>query len=114
MSIEIKNLHNTSPSTAYDVRVDRTSVLGNPFFMRYEWERDSVCSRYRVWFEQMLIVKNSAGEAFKAELKRIIALYQEHGKLRLFCWCAPKHCHAEYIAEYIEAYLAYHARKEVN
>jgi hypothetical protein len=36
------------------------------------------------------------------ELKRLIDIYKKHGRLRLFCWCAPKKCHAETIKELIE------------
>ncbi len=35
------------------------------------------------------------------ELSVLQTLYQEHGKLRLFCWCSPKKCHAETIRDYI-------------
>ena len=32
------------------IRVDRASVLGNPFYMHTEAERDEVCNKYEVYF----------------------------------------------------------------
>ena len=40
--IEICNLRKQKPIEPYDVKVDRSSILGNPFVMRSEMERDSV------------------------------------------------------------------------
>ena len=39
---------------------------------------------------------------FTAELERLKKLHVEYGKLRLFCWCAPKRCHAETIKQFLE------------
>lgn len=91
--IEICNLRNQKLTQPYDVRVDRQSVLGNPFHMKNESERDKVCDEYEEYFYKRL--KDCA------TMQRIINYYKEHGKLRLFCWCAPKRCHAETIRDYI-------------
>ena len=51
MSIEIRNMKTTKPSNAvWDFRVDRTSPVGNPFYMRDESMRDEVCDRYKNYF----------------------------------------------------------------
>ena len=46
--IEICNLKNEKLLNAYDIRVDRMSVLGNPFRIQYEFERNEVCDKYEV------------------------------------------------------------------
>lgn len=99
MSIEICNLRKQKPTEIYDVKVDRTSVLGNPFVMRSEMERDSVCDKYELHFKSK--VKNK-DYMFMNELCNLLKLYEGYGKLRLFCWCSPKRCHAETIKKYIE------------
>jgi len=98
--ISILNLHNNKPHFDYDVEIDRTSILGNKYYMKDESCRDKVCDDYDKWFKQKLY-KNDDPE-FKAELNRLLLLYVKHGKLRLFCWCAPQRCHGRTIKKYIE------------
>ena len=93
--ITIHNLRNEKPIYPYDVKVDRTSVLGNPFYMKSEKDRNSVCDMY-----EELINKPHTKE-FNDVLNKLHALYKQHNKLRLFCWCSPKRCHAESIKRWI-------------
>ena len=97
--IEIMNLRHEKPSELYDVRVDRKSILGNPFFMEDESKRDEICDKYYIWFGKSL--KNMRNTLFGEELVRLKSIYTMHGKLRLFCWCAPKRCHGETIRNYL-------------
>lgn len=99
MNIIIKNLRKEKIEHEYQVRVDRTSVLGNPFYMHNESYRDDVCDKYALYFE-----KKIAGEdvAFINELCRLANIAKKYGKLELFCWCAPKRCHAETIKSFLE------------
>ncbi|MCK5612605.1 DUF4326 domain-containing protein [Candidatus Pacearchaeota archaeon] len=106
MSIEIINTRKEMPTLPYDVRVDRMSCLGNPFILRYDGNRDEVCDKFKVWFDELV---NSwvPGEVIMRrkdifnELCRLADLYGRCGKFRLFCWCAPKKCHAETIRDYL-------------
>lgn len=96
--ITIKNLRHTKPTLPYQVRVDRASVLGNPFHMRDESHRDEVCDKYRTYF----IAQMRNNQEFRKEVLRLKDIYRTYGKLELFCWCAPKRCHAEVIKHFIE------------
>ena len=96
--ITIKNLRREKPKYAFDVKVDRSSILGNPYYMKVESQRDLVCQKYKLYFEKML----KADKDFQIELLRLLAIYETFGELNLFCWCAPKRCHAETIREYLE------------
>lgn len=105
--IEIMNLRNTKPSEPYDVKVDRTSPLGNLFTMR-KWsslynskdeERNKVCDEYEKYFEEKIYKGDHS--IYYEEILRLKKLYDKYGKLRLFCWCAPKRCHSETIRDYI-------------
>jgi len=95
--ITIKNLRDETPVHEWQVRVDRSSPLGNPFVMRGVLDRDAVCDRYAEWLNAH---KNDP--KIKAELDRLERLYHKHGKLELFCWCYPKRCHSSTIAQEIE------------
>jgi hypothetical protein len=99
--IEICNLRNEKAKNAYDVVVCRgKSVLGNPFTLLSETDRDYVCDRYREWFNEQII----DSKAVLDELIRLHGVWKNYGKLRLFCWCAPKRCHAETIKRWLEEY----------
>ena len=95
--IKIKNLRRNQPSKDYDIKVDRSSPLGNPFYMEDESKRDKVCDKYHIWF-----YKDKHKIAFYQELFKLKETYKKFGKLNLFCWCNPKRCHAETIKQYLE------------
>lgn len=82
MAIELCNLRYKKPSKPWDVKVDRSSVLGNPF---KGGTRESQCQRFEESFES----RRAGNSAIRTELDRLLQLYRQHGKLRLFCWCVP-------------------------
>jgi len=97
--IQIKNLRTEQPQNPWDVRVDRANkILGNPFYMKAESERDVICEKYAEWFKAAV----ESDVRVKAELDRLTDIYRTHGKLNLFCWCVPKRCHAEVICDYLQ------------
>ena len=99
MSIEIRNMKTTKPSNAvWDFRVDRTSPVGNPLYMRDESMRDEVCDRYKNYFYGQL----ESNAKFKEYLQAMLCALKQYGKLYLYCWCAPKRCHAETIKKWLE------------
>jgi len=104
MSIEIKNLKGGFPCGETNIRVDRASVLGNPYRLSNESERNSVCEKYKMYFKSRM----TENPLFKAEVDRLVNLYKQHGKLNLYCWCVPKRCHAETIRDYILDVIQFH------
>lgn len=97
--IQIKNMRNGFPNknNEYDIRVDRKSVFGNPFYMNNEKERDIVCNKYEKYFYTQI----KSNKTFKNEIDKLVNIYKKCGQLNLFCWCYPKRCHAETIKNYI-------------
>jgi hypothetical protein len=94
--ITIKNMRQGRPSNPWDVRIDRfDKILGNPFYMNSENERNLVCDKYEIWFNENL-------PKLLPRLNQLNELYQKYGKLNLYCWCAPKRCHAETIKRWLE------------
>lgn len=111
MLIRIKNLRKEKPTNPWDVRVDRGSRLGNRFIMKNESERDMVCDQYREWFYSNIERENNITElnlddlfdfSMQDELSMLQGILVDYGQLNLFCWCAPKRCHAATIKEYLE------------
>jgi hypothetical protein len=68
----------------YDLYVGRPSKWGNPFVMKNEEERDKVISQYRDW----LLLQPDLLKELPTLKDKILA-----------CWCAPKACHADVLAE---------------
>jgi len=95
--IEIMNLRNTKPSLPYDFKVDRTTPLGNKFVMHKESDRNLVCDQYDEHFSDLL-----ESERPMKYFMQIYTAYKEHRTVRLFCWCAPKRCHAETIKKVLD------------
>ena len=98
MTVKIMNFRNSSLSEPYDVRVDRASILGNPYALNRTCTRDESCDQYHKYFH----LNKRAMLAFAVELERLENILREHGQIRLFCWCTPLRCHAETIKQYLE------------
>ena len=97
--VTIKNLRYCKPQHAWQVRVDRASILGNPFYMKDESQRNRVCQQYEEYFYGKM---QRPDNDFYKEVMRLYEILQKYGELELYCWCAPKRCHAETIKNYLE------------
>ena len=69
----------------YDVYIGRPSIFGNPFVIGKDGTREDVLIKYYAW----LTKQPTLVQRVKDELR---------GK-RLGCWCAPKPCHGDILAE---------------
>ena len=102
--IYIGNLHKGSERTLQRgvvIRCDRASVLGNPFRMDKEAQRDWSCDEYRKYFQKKV---SDTDPAFIADMNRILAIAKEKDVV-LACWCYPKRCHTETIKAWLEQRL---------
>lgn len=78
------------------------SVLGNPFKMKHEGDRDRVVEEYRSWLEDQMKQEGSVRE----EIYRLADLAKAGNAVNLVCWCAPKRCHGDVVKETVERILA--------
>lgn len=98
MTIRIVNLRSYHPVMGEVLfKVDRSSPVGNPFYMKDESHRDEVCDKYETYFNAQ-IKMNPAFRHYIAD----IAGTAKSKNIALGCWCAPKRCHAETIKKFIE------------
>ena len=76
--------------STYDVYIGRGcgSVWGNPFVTGIDGTREEVIARHREWVRR------------QPEL--LYRLRELKGK-RLGCWCSPKSCHGDILAELADA-----------
>ena len=84
------------PNKEYDFYIDRRTVIGNPYLIGRDGNRDEVCDLYNKWFQD-----NINSKKIKNYLEIIILAYIKYGKVRLFCWCYPKRCHGNTIKKYL-------------
>lgn len=99
--ITIHDMHIDKPYRLYDVKCDRSSLLGSPFHLNGdETKRNTVCDMYDDWFHKEVLSFNNW--AAYEELMRIRDIYRTHLQLRIFCWCAPKRCHCLTIKTWLE------------
>jgi hypothetical protein len=83
------------------VYVGRPGVLGNPFEMKSEEDREKVIAEYRIWLWERI---KERGKVF-AELVRLKKL-AEQGDVYPICWCKPKACHGDVIKSCVEWMIA--------
>jgi Domain of unknown function (DUF4326) len=117
----VANIRNTKKG----IRCDRTSALGNPFYMKTEAERDSVCGAYQAYFDLVVEQKMEPCLAAPKILKtwpltvsrgwfaptrtaftQALEFVKQKPNEPLLCWCAPKRCHCRTIAEWVGENLA--------
>ena len=101
--IKILNIKHIKPSEPYDFIIDRTTPIGNPFYITAVSDRSAsikLFKKYLDWCFENPNIKE-ASELLKY-LQQIEGAYKKHKKVRLFCWCAPFQCHGKIIKEYLK------------
>lgn len=73
----------------HDVYIGRPSKWGNPFSIGKDGSREDVINKYREWI--------------KSQPELIAALPELKDKI-LGCWCSPKACHGDVLAELSEQF----------
>lgn len=80
---------------------DRSTLLGNPFVMRTERQRDAVCDKYD---RHLKGVMTTTGPRH-AKLRNLVIQLGERvvagEHLALACWCAPRRCHLESVRRWV-------------
>lgn len=78
------------------VRIDRQTKYGNVFRMAKEADREQVIERYRAHLIGSII----AGDITMQEISELAGQ-------RLACWCTPKPCHGDVLAEFADRLFAH-------
>ena len=77
----------------------RPTPLGNPYRLIKEEEREQVAARYATWLEHQ--VRRGNPEVIRA-LDELYRALKHRGHITLLCFCAPRRCHGEIIAEHLK------------
>lgn len=81
--------------------VTRGTPLGNPYPLRRETQRDTVCDQYEVWFNRKV---REQDPAVMNQLNELWLVGKQTGVIRLGCYCTPRRCHAQTIARFLRNY----------
>jgi topoisomerase IA-like protein len=93
-------IHKRDDIDGFDLVVDitRAGVLGNPFVIGKDGDRNAVCDKHMEYLHNEYQKK---GKIYRA-LLGIAEAYSFGLNIALVCYCAPKRCHGNNIAEAVE------------
>ena len=69
------------------------SVLGNPFRIGVDGNREEVIRKYQDWLKKKL----ETDPRVQSAIMNLVWMLYGGERVRLGCWCAPLPCHAEVI-----------------
>jgi hypothetical protein len=85
------NMRRLKPAGPGDVRVDRATILGNPYTVGIHRSREQAIELY----EQYARKRIATDPEFRSAIRGL------RGK-RLFCWCTPLPCHGDVLVKLCE------------
>ena len=80
---------------------DRTSIFGNPFHMAQESDRAKVCDDFGPYFHERL----NKDPDYQGAFSLLLTSLKAKGTITLLCWCYPKRCHTQTIADHLVSTL---------
>jgi len=98
LNIQIVNLKHEDkwPINATAFRIDRTTILGNPYIIGKDGTREQVIEKYRLLLPEQYRLLNIVRDRIDEMLERT----KTHPIL-LACWCAPLPCHGDVIKDFL-------------
>jgi len=105
VKVEVKNRRTYDGPGEY---VGRPSLLGNPYRIGIDGDREEVIRKYDRWLTDEISPegRKRCRLVYDAVL-RLVQLLRTTGHLVLICWCAPLPCHADVIARKVRELAQY-------
>ena len=75
----------------------RPTALGNPYSISANMTRDQACDAYEAHFNKV----KDGDPVIRALLTALMRVHRDKGTVTLLCYCAPKRCHCDTIARYL-------------
>lgn len=79
-------------------KIDRSTVLGNPFVIGKDGSREEVIEKYNRWLWDVMQSDNSVNRAVNDLARR----YRAGEHLILICCCKPLGCHGDILSRAIK------------
>ena len=98
LNIQVVNLRHeeTWPENVPVYRIDRTTILGNPYFIGKDETREQVIEKYRLLLPQQYNLLSFV----KDRIDEMLEKAKTHPIL-LACWCSPLPCHGDVIKDFL-------------
>ena len=98
LNIQIVNLkwQETWPIDATAFRIDRTTILGNPYIIGQDGTRKEVIEKYRLLLPEQYRLLNVVRDRIDEMIERAKTY-----PILLACWCAPLPCHGDVIKDFL-------------
>ena len=93
-------------SGAAGVYVGRPGLLGNPYRLTDESQRNEVIEQYRQWLWLRIKERGAVWDRLNSLAKQAVA----EEELTLLCYCAPQRCHGDVIANALRWIIRERAR----
>lgn len=94
--IIVMNIKDPIPEGYFGIHIMRPNILGNPYFLSDERDRDKVIEQYRHYLWEH--IKNPTSPVTKA----LVRYADAANDIALICCCSPKACHGDVIKAAIE------------
>lgn len=95
-NIIVMNIRDPIPQGYFGIPIMRPHVLGNPFFLSDENNREKVIAQYKQYLWDHM--QDSESHVTKA----LLHYAQTANDIALICCCSPKACHGDVIKAAIE------------
>lgn len=84
-------------SDSFNIRCDRRSPIGNPYYMADESKRNEVCDKFDHWLPKAY---NNDPQVY-SYVNNIAAYVMRGSNVNLQCHCFPKRCHTKSIRSFV-------------
>lgn len=101
-NLEVSNIRSKKEANVRYIYAGRTPSggLGNPFVMKSERQRDEVCDQFHTYFHKCLLKDDKY-----VDILRDIYRLLKHQRVSLQCFCKPKRCHCDTIADFVNSHI---------
>lgn len=100
LDIRIMNMrHHNEFLKVPTYRIDRATVLGNPYYVGRDGTREQVIEKYRLWLPKQY-GRDLPLNHIKEYLDAMLAT-AKRGPIQLACWCSPLPCHGDVIKDFL-------------
>lgn len=101
--VNVENFDNNSIKNGEVINIMSPQILGNPFRMQSEDEREIVVRKFYHYLREEYVKR---GDIYN-ELIKLSSIIKEGKDLYLLCCCSPKLCHGEIIARAVMGIIKY-------
>jgi hypothetical protein len=90
------------PLSHIPVKIDRSTILGNPFTIKESGSRAAAIKMHKEWLFASVTNKPKQAQPMLRLLRNLVKAYMCGVEFAFVCHCAPKPCHGDTLISFIE------------